>query len=504
MNMMGRIETAPARQAATLPADRGWRTALLVLGLGTLAWGLLFFPEIAAALQVWETSTAYNHCWLILPIAAWLAWQRRDRLAFLAPGPDWRLALLAIPGGLAWLSAERLGIMEGRQLAALGLFYVLVLAVLGWRFAWEFAGPLLYLVFLVPFGAFAVPVLQHITARLIDIGLGWWGITHYVDGLLIETPAGLFHVAEACAGLRFSIAALAFGALYALVIFRSPWRRLAVMALAVAVPILANGVRAGGIIVAAEYMGSAEAAAADHVIYGWGFFSAVILVLILAGLPFREDSSAPAAAPPGPPPRPAGTGALVAAGVAAVALTAAAPALAAGLAQGAAAPAETALRLAPPPGCAQAADGMGLDCGGLKISARLLAFSPLVNWSAVSAARWQLAEGGGDTDVTFGLRLSDGSQWQGRLADGQGRATAVAGWLDGHPAGNGLGPRILQAQNSLLGGHGVPVLAVVALRPAPGQPMAVNAPRDQAVLEAVLAAQDPALPALAAARSRKP
>lgn len=500
MNMMdSRITADPGGAALSAPfRPRGWRPALLVLALGTLAWALLFRPEIAAAVGVWQSSTAYNHCWLVLPIAAWLFWQRRAWLAVLAPAPDIRLALLALPGALAWLAAERLGIMEGRQLAALGLFQVLVLAVFGWRFAWTFAGPLLYLVFLVPFGAFAVPLLQHITARLIDIGLDWWGISHYVDGLLIETPAGLFHVAEACAGLRFIIASLAFGALYALVIFRSPWRRLLVMVLALVVPILANGVRAGGIIVAADYLGSAQAAVADHVIYGWGFFSVVILLLILAGLPFREDSAV-ADAPPAdtPSPVPARVGGLVAAGAAAVALGAAGPALAMRLAHGVAAPVETAFRLAPMPGCIQATDGIGLACEGIAVSARLVAFAPRADWSAVSAARGRLSAASSDTDVTFSLGLGEAGQWSARLIDGQGNATAVAGWLDGRPAGNGLSSRILQARNSLLGGHGAPVLAVLVLRPEAGADLPVNAPRDRAVLEAVLAAQGAGLGAAA-------
>ena len=36
-------------------------------------------------------------------------------------------------------------------------------------------------------------------------------------------------------------------------------------------------------------LGSAQAAATDHVLYGWIFFSIVILLLIVIGLPFRQD-----------------------------------------------------------------------------------------------------------------------------------------------------------------------------------------------------------------------
>ncbi|WP_270938827.1 exosortase A, partial [Falsiroseomonas oryzae] len=299
-------------------ASAGWRPTLILLALGVAGLGYLFADEVAAAVRIWDSSAAYNHCWLVLPIAIWLAWQRRDRLRGMQPRPAPLFALLGIPAGLAWLLAERLGIMEGRQLTALGLFYVLMLSVLGWRICLAIASPLIYLVFLVPFGAFATPALQKITAWMIDVLLDATSIPHYVDDLIIETPAGVFLVAEACAGLRFLIAALAFGALYAMVMFRSPGRRALVMVLALVVPIVANGFRAFGIVLLGHYLGSAEAAAADHIIYGWVFFSFVMLLLIVIGLPFREDGAPdPRRAPPQAAMSPPRSAAVAAAAVAA-------------------------------------------------------------------------------------------------------------------------------------------------------------------------------------------
>ena len=264
--------------------------ASIVFAAGLAAWGALFRTEIEAAVGIWSTSTAYSHCWLVLPIAIWLAWVRRERLVGQVARPAW-LAFLAVPWiFLAWFLADRLGLMEGRQLAAMALMFAWFLAVFGVPLTRAFAVPLGYLIFLVPFGAFLVPLLQHVTAWMIVGGLWMLGIPHFADALIIEIPAGIFWVAEACAGLRFLIASVAFGALYAAVMFRSPGRRIAVMILAMIVPVLANGVRAFGIVLLGHHLGSAEAAAADHLIYGWVFFTLVILLLIAAGLPFREDT----------------------------------------------------------------------------------------------------------------------------------------------------------------------------------------------------------------------
>ena len=51
--------------------------------------------------------------------------------------------------------------------------------------------------FLVPFGAFIVPLLQRFTAWFIVTGLQVLSIPHYHDDLVIEIPAGTFLVAEA-------------------------------------------------------------------------------------------------------------------------------------------------------------------------------------------------------------------------------------------------------------------------------------------------------------------
>lgn len=455
---------APPETAALirdLPRGR-WTGPLLVLGLLVLALLVMFRAEVMAALSVWENSTAYNHCWLVGPIAAWLAWQRRGRLAQLAPEPLPLAALLMLPGAFLWLAAERLGVMEGRQLVLIGMIWVAVLAVLGWRVTLAMAAPLLYLIFLVPFGEFLTPWLQRITAWQIEILLGMTDISFYIDDLVIEIAAGTFLVAEACAGLRFLIAAVAFGALYAFVIFRSPWRRALVMLLSVTVPIVANGFRAFGLVLLGHYQGSAAAVAADHVLYGWLFFSLVMLLLILAGLPFRQDAEdlSPVRFPSrGAAPRPVAlAGAAVAAGV----LAAAGPALAATL-DDVPPPRLVAPRLAPVEGCAAGPAPGTLACQDLQIGVRLLAFSARSNWAPVAAERYRAYAGGDDVDFTFRVTQPE-ANWLVRHPNDSGRIVATAAWLAGEPAGDGLRSRARQALNSLGGGQGgAPVLAVVEL-----------------------------------------
>ncbi len=151
----------------------------------------------------------------------------------------------------------------------------------------------------MPFGAFLVPLLQTYTTAFTVFGLQLLGIPVFADGFIIQIPAGTFEVAEACAGLRFLIASIVFGCFFATAVYRSRWRRAAFIALSIVLPIVANGFRALGLVVLGHIMGDAASAMADHVLYGWLFFTIVTLALIAIGVSFREDvgASVPQAAP---------------------------------------------------------------------------------------------------------------------------------------------------------------------------------------------------------------
>jgi exosortase A len=280
------IPDASAPAGSTLAP--GWRPALVFIGAAALAFGVVFQRDVTGAVQVWIQSTAYNHCFLILPLIGYLLWERRAVIASVSPSPTlWPLAVMPFLSAV-WLISAILDIQEARQLLLVTMFETVLLVALGPRVFRLLLAPLLFLFFLVPSGAFLVPTLQKITAQISIAGLEWLHIPVYSDGFMIEIPEGAFEIAEACAGLRFLIASIVFGCFFAVVMYRSFARRAVFIALSVAVPIAANGLRALGIIVLAHLEGSAAAVEADHVLYGWFFFTLVIIILIAIGMTFSQ------------------------------------------------------------------------------------------------------------------------------------------------------------------------------------------------------------------------
>ncbi len=148
-----------------------------------------------------------------------------------------------------------------------------LLSVVGWRIFRAMLFPMLYLFFMVPTGEFLVPRLQDFTASFVVLGLQLVNIPVFLDGVFIRIPNGLFEVAEACAGLRFLIANVAFGFLFANLMYRGWRKRIIFVALSFIVPIFANGLRAFGIVMIAHLSDNKLAAGVDHIVYGWGFSS---------------------------------------------------------------------------------------------------------------------------------------------------------------------------------------------------------------------------------------
>ena len=266
-----------------------WRAHLAALGLASAAILLLFFRDAAGMVSIWWNSSTFNHCLLIGPLIAWLVWQRLPELRQLTPAPWWPGLLLAGAGAAGWLLGEAGGIAFARHLGLVVMLQGAVVACLGKAVARGLAFPIFYALFMVPVGEEFVPAMQTLTARIAAGLLALGGVPAHLEGIFITTPTGYFEVAEACAGVKFLIAMLVFGALVANVCFRAWPRRIAFLALSILVPILANGIRAWGTIYIAHRTGStAFAESIDHVVYGGIFFAIVIAFIIALGWRFFD------------------------------------------------------------------------------------------------------------------------------------------------------------------------------------------------------------------------
>ena len=283
----GLIGAGPAATARPfVPAH--WQVPLGQLAAVVAALLVLFRSDWLAMAGQWWNSSTYNHILLVPAIIGWLVSMRLPQLLLLEPRCWWP-GLVALGGAvLLWALGAFAGFAEVSEAGAVAMVMAMVPLLLGPRVTAGLAFPLFYCVFLVPAGDEMIPLLQTITAQLTIMLVHLSQVPATVDGVFIHTPVGLFEVAQACSGVKFLTAMIAFGALAANVCFVSWRRRLPFLVMCAVVPVLANGVRAWGTVYVAQSMGVAYAGGFDHIVYGWVFFGVVIAAIIGASWRFFD------------------------------------------------------------------------------------------------------------------------------------------------------------------------------------------------------------------------
>lgn len=274
--------------------DARWRRHLALLVVGIAALLAMFRADVADLADIYWNSTTFGHCLFVLPVVGWLILQRAGDLPTVPVAAWWPALGIVAAGAAAWFAGAVAGVAFARHLGLVVMVQGAVVSLLGAQVARALAFPIGYLLFLVPFGeAFEAP-LQDLTVAILKPLLALVGVPARVDGVLITTPAGYFEVAEACSGAKFLIAMIAYGALVANVCFVSWWRRAGFLAVALSVPLIANGLRAFGTIWTAEMTSIEAATGFDHIVYGWLFFAAVMLLVLAIGWRwFDRDPDAP-------------------------------------------------------------------------------------------------------------------------------------------------------------------------------------------------------------------
>jgi exosortase A len=272
-------------------ADRAWRDALPVLVIA-LVWVAGWFAVTGRAMvDTWAHTETYAHGFVVAPISLWLVWRMRDRLRDMVPRPSWPAVLLLAGAGFGWLLGRFGAVNALSQASFVAMLVLTVPAVVGFRIARALMFPLGFLFFAVPIGDFLLPALMERTADFTVAALRVTGVPVYREGMLMVIPTGRWSIVEACSGVRYLIASLMVGTLFAYLNYKAAWRRWAFVGVSILVPIVANWVRAYMIVMLGHLSNNRIATGVDHVIYGWVFFGIVMLLMFWIGARWKESGS---------------------------------------------------------------------------------------------------------------------------------------------------------------------------------------------------------------------
>jgi exosortase len=273
------VQSVPIR----LPDHSGARIALLATAVTFV---VLFAQPMTNTGRTWWSDPEAGHGLLLAPLAFILAWRQGVRTDARA-SPSAGLATLAVAVVIRYIAALAADPFLSRSAMFLALA-ALVIHVWGLRqiLAWWLPATLLALSVPLPevvLGTLALP-LQLKASSLGAALLSTRGIPVHLDGNVIRLPGQDLFVTEACSGLRSLTALLSIGVLLGGLLLRHPVSRVALVALALPVAVLINGVRVfiTGFLVL--FVDPSMAEGFTHVTEGWLMFLVAFGILALITL----------------------------------------------------------------------------------------------------------------------------------------------------------------------------------------------------------------------------
>lgn len=214
-----------------------------------------------------------------------LFWWKRKELLALPLRLWWPGLLVVVAGALMHIA----GYMVQQPLLSVVAMITGVFGLMGmtWGWAWLKAGffPFWLFIFSVPMSGQLLPLtfplrlmsswLTATVAHLLTINVIRSGTE-----LLSGDGSYQFDVAAACSGIRSLVAIFLLATIYGFISFRSPWKRILLMALAFPLSVLGNFTRLMCIIFAAEIGGQS----AGNYVHENSFFSLIPYIPAIAGL----------------------------------------------------------------------------------------------------------------------------------------------------------------------------------------------------------------------------
>ena len=280
------MDGAAIKFGARVSTDRGWIGAALVFAALAMVIGGVTWPTLPDMASIWAGASTYHHGFFVAPAALWMITARGDKPRSSDSSTAGLFIVLA--GALLWLVGRAGGVSLVEQAAFITILIGFIGAAFGDGALRAWVWPLAFLYFMVPAGDSLLPVLQLATAEMVVGALRLIGYDIAVDGILIHTPVGAFAVAEACAGLNVLIAAVMLAAAFGYVSFSQWSRRIAFMAFAAALAIVANAVRAFFLILYPLLIGKQVGIGPDHYFIGWALYAVVLIALAYVGKRFAN------------------------------------------------------------------------------------------------------------------------------------------------------------------------------------------------------------------------
>jgi len=282
-------------------SKRSWIASALVLA----GFALLYRQVVVKLVMDWYNDDNYSHGFLIVPLALYFVWERREKLRKIPVTPS-ALGLVFVLGSVIVLIAGILGSeLFLTRISILGTVVGVILFLFGWAHLRALAFPVAFLLLMIPipailFNQIAFP-LQLLASQFGESAMGLANVPVLREGNVLILANTTLEVAEACSGIRSLVSLLTLAIVFGYFSDPRGWVRTLLTLSAIPVAIVTNGFRVAGTGIAAHRFGAAAAEGFFHEFSGWLVFVAAFMLMlavqraIVRLAPASETTLSPAA-----------------------------------------------------------------------------------------------------------------------------------------------------------------------------------------------------------------
>jgi exosortase len=260
--------------------QKNWLAGALV----AVGFVFLFHQVFTKLVADWYNDDNYSHGFLIVPIAAYLAWERRHRF-WSAPVRPSLLGLVVVVGSVLVLTGGVLGSeLFMTRIAILGMLVGTLLFLFGWGRLRVLVFPIAFLLLMIPipaiiFNQIAFP-LQLLASRFGESVMNAANVPVLREGNVLVLANITLEVAQACSGIRSLVSLLTLAIVLGYFADPRMWVRILIAVASVPVAVITNGARVAGTGLAAHHFGPAAAEGFLHEFSGWLVFIAAFALLL--------------------------------------------------------------------------------------------------------------------------------------------------------------------------------------------------------------------------------
>lgn len=249
-----------------------------------VAFAVAYAPILAGLVGQWSSDENSSHGLLIVPLAAYIGWTRRGRLAAATIQPG-GAGLALVVASLIMLAVGVLGAeLFLTRLSMVGVLVGAIAFVWSWTHVRLLAFPLAVVALAIPPPAILLNQitfpLQLAASRAGEAAIAAAGIPVLREGNLLVLADTTLEVAEACSGIRSLVSLITVALVVGYVREPRPWARMVLAAAAVPIAVFANAARVAGTGLAAHALGPQAAEGFFHTFSGWLVFVVALIMLV--------------------------------------------------------------------------------------------------------------------------------------------------------------------------------------------------------------------------------